>query len=88
MKKRPTSKPLKDALVSARVPSQLKERLRAVEKRTRVTSSVMLEEALEAICDYVEQTEEIRLPFRLIPDRELAFLHGQINNPKNIDVSA
>jgi predicted DNA-binding protein len=75
-------KPLKDALISVRIPQALKERVRAVESRTRITSSILAWEALEAICQYVEHRGEIRLPFALVPKAELKTLEkpGQ-NHP-------
>ncbi|MDR1305037.1 MAG: ribbon-helix-helix domain-containing protein [Verrucomicrobiales bacterium] len=82
MKTRYNPKPLKDALLSVRMPSQLKERLAKIEQRTRVTPATMVLESLEAICHYVEKNGEIRMPFLLIPRRELELLQNRAGDKK------
>ncbi|MDR2463084.1 MAG: ribbon-helix-helix domain-containing protein [Verrucomicrobiales bacterium] len=76
MKKRLYQKPLRDAVISIRVPLKLKERVFEVERRTHVTPGTMMQESLEAICHYVETNGEIRLPFQLVPVRELEKLQN------------
>jgi hypothetical protein len=70
-------KPLKDELLSVRMPNALKERLHKVGRRTRLSISTLTQESLEAICRYFEQHDEIRLPFRLVSSKEPESLRTQ-----------
>jgi hypothetical protein len=66
------SKPLKDAIISVRITSALRMRLAKLEQRTGLAPAPLMEMLLKAACDCAEQTGEIRLPFRLVPNSKLA----------------
>ncbi|MDR0533865.1 MAG: hypothetical protein LBH01_07920 [Verrucomicrobiales bacterium] len=64
------NRPLKDALLSVRLPTLLKERIKKVQSETHVPVSTLTAELMEALCRYVETKGELRIPFDLVPCSE------------------
>ena len=83
MKRLTHQKPLRDAVIAVRMPQKLKERVLEVESKTRIPPCTLIQELLESACGYVEKNGEIRMPFQLVPCRELETLRSLANHDKN-----
>jgi len=75
------AKPLKDALLSVRLPTALKVRILNAQAVTRVPISTLVMESMEATCDYIETHGEIRIPFKMVPGKELKMMKEDSQNP-------
>ena len=64
-------KPLKDSVLSIRITSEHKIRLREIEQQTRITSSILMTECIEAVYTCLKKYGEFSMPFSIISTRKL-----------------
>lgn len=55
----------KSGAINGRIPADLRERLDKIGRKHRVTDAAMLEDALTAMCDLVEQTGHYESPMTM-----------------------
>ena len=66
--------PKKDTSLCVRVPGELLNQLKEMEHQTGVSPACLIRHILKDVYHYCQEHGELRLPFQVIPSKELAKL--------------